>query len=84
MDLKWNNVKVAGMAGTLVAAVFAFYITGVDYFKAFIPAVLLIGLVSSIPGFLIKKSGSLWPAFGGGITALLCCLIVLFSAVSNI
>jgi hypothetical protein len=35
MDLKWNNVKVAGMAGTLVAAVFAFYITGVDYFKAF-------------------------------------------------
>jgi hypothetical protein len=84
MKLKWINATIAGISGMFVAMGFTFNITGAEHFQSFIPYITVITIISAFSGLFFKRTKALWLALTGGITALVCCIVILLSAVSNI
>jgi hypothetical protein len=84
VKLKWSNATIAGITGILVAIGFTFNITGAENFQPFIPVIVAIGFVSAFSSLLAKRTSVLRLVLLGGFTSLVCCILVLLSAVSSI
>ena len=82
--MKWTNSTIAGISGMVVAMGFTFNITGVEHFKPFVLYIIFISFISAFSGLLFKRTKALWLILTGGLTALVCCILILLAAVLNI